>query len=281
MQYVIGNNSLQVTIDSKGAELVSIKKEGKEMLWQNQTGAWAGHAPMLFPVCGHFGFIYKGKEYEMPAHGFARKKEFSLIERSEKAISFSLSSDEKTKELYPFDFTLVHSYTLEGNKLTASTKICNLSKETMFFTLGSHESYMLELPLEAYKAVFPQKEKLVHHEHDEEGYLTGETIDFGVSDTYSFKEDDLLESKTLIFKDIQSGSVKLCKNTGEEVLSLTFNGFNNLLFWRPERVQMVCIEPWFNLPDKHGNTQEFAEKEGVASLLEGEEKTFIRTIEYK
>ena len=49
MLYVIGNRRLSVTVNSLGAELNSVKKDGKEMLWQNYDGSWAGHSPIMFP----------------------------------------------------------------------------------------------------------------------------------------------------------------------------------------------------------------------------------------
>lgn len=281
MQNSIQNNTLKITVDSKGAELVSVKHNGVERIWQNQTGGWSGHAPILFPVCGHFGFIYKGKDYAMPAHGFARKSEFTLIEKGDDFLTFSLKSNEKTKEVYPFDFELVVSYKIVNSTIYITNKIKNLSQETMLYALGAHESYMLDMPLETYKLVFPKEEHLVHYDHDDDGYLTGTTVDYGTSNEFEFTEDHLLHDETIIFKGLKSSSVKFCKKTGEEVFDVSFEGFSNLLFWRPEGSQMVCIEPWHNLPDAHGNTQEFAEKDGVQSIPVNGESVFKRTIEYK
>ena len=63
MKYTVKNKTLSVTVDSYGAEMVSVEYNGKERLWQNATGEWAGHAPLLFPVCGHFGVTVDGVSY--------------------------------------------------------------------------------------------------------------------------------------------------------------------------------------------------------------------------
>ncbi len=281
MQHIIQNEKLQVTIDEKGAELISVLYNGKEQLWQNQTGDWAGHAPMLFPVCGHFKCIYEGKEYPLPAHGFARKKQFTLVEKTADTITFTLSSDESTKAMYPFDFQLFTRYELKGAKIEIIVTIKNKDEKTMLFSLGGHESYMLSAPLEEYKLVFPTVEELINLENDDEGYLTKETTDFGTSNEYAFKATDLSHDETIIFKDLKSESVKLCKKTGEEVYEITFKGFSKLLLWRPIGAQTLCIEPWLNLPDWHGDETAFENKEGVTAIPVGEEKTYVRTLEYK
>jgi hypothetical protein len=43
MVYSIGKENLVIKIDEQGAELISVCFDGKERLWQNQTGGWAGH----------------------------------------------------------------------------------------------------------------------------------------------------------------------------------------------------------------------------------------------
>ena len=51
MQYSIGNDILRLTVDSHGAEPVSVihKPTGAELLWQADPAVWKRHAPILFP----------------------------------------------------------------------------------------------------------------------------------------------------------------------------------------------------------------------------------------
>ena len=92
MQYTVKNNRVEITVDTLGAELVSVKVDGKERLWQNESGAWAGHAPLLFPVCGRSAVVKNGEKYILGLHGFARKTQFVFKEQGEDFISFALSS---------------------------------------------------------------------------------------------------------------------------------------------------------------------------------------------
>lgn len=51
MLYEIKNDKLSISADTFGAELHSIKLDGKEYLWQCGD-AWKRYAPILFPfIC--------------------------------------------------------------------------------------------------------------------------------------------------------------------------------------------------------------------------------------
>ena len=52
MEYVLKNGTLTATVESYGAELRSVVKDGAEYLWQGDPAYWAGRAPVLFPICG-------------------------------------------------------------------------------------------------------------------------------------------------------------------------------------------------------------------------------------
>ena len=105
----IGNDILQVEIAPMGAELQSVKLNGKERLWQGDPKFWTGRAPILFPVCGSLKnkeYTFNGKKYGINQHGFARRKMFEVVSVTETSAAFALKSDEETKAVYPFDFTM-------------------------------------------------------------------------------------------------------------------------------------------------------------------------------
>ena len=87
MIYTLKNNEITVAISSVAAEIVSVLKGGKERVWQNETGEWSGHGPVLFPVCGHFGLTVDGKAYPIGAHGFAKKSDFALLDKTENSVT--------------------------------------------------------------------------------------------------------------------------------------------------------------------------------------------------
>ena len=74
MQYSVENELLRLTVDTHGAEAVSVihKPTGAELLWQADPAVWGRHAPILFPYTGKLTggkMIAKGMEYAGSQHG--------------------------------------------------------------------------------------------------------------------------------------------------------------------------------------------------------------------
>ena len=282
MQYTIYNNAVSCTIDSLGAELVSVLKDGKERVWQNQTGEWAGHGPLLFPVCGHCGVKVGGVEYPISAHGFAKKMQFSLVKKTDTEAVFAIEASKETKSVYPFDFRFEVRYALKESTLCIEYKVINRANTPLYFACGGHESFALDGTVENYEIAFERKENLVHYFHDEEGYMTGETKSYGTLERFPLPEDFLQEGRTLIFKGIASRKVWLCEKGGKKLAEITFDGFENLLVWHAGKAPFICIEPWTNLPDPAGKADvEFSTKAGVIEVAGKAEKALVRTIAYE
>ena len=276
---MISNGTLTVTADTRGAELVSVMFAGEEKLWQNESGEWAGHAPVLFPVCGNCAVQIGGKNYPVGRHGFARNSEFQLIKRSANALCFELKSNDETKSKYPFDFVFRVRYSLLGARLRIVYEVENPTDTDLYFSCGGHESYLLSRPLNEYELRFPFKEMFVSLLHDNDGRLTGETLDFGRGTRLPLPDGFLTNGHTVIFKNLRSRRLWLCKTGAKEIAEISFSGFPNLLLWRPGTQNMICIEPWHNLPD--GKTQEeFSEKQGIMTVSPRAKKRLVREIVY-
>ena len=79
----ISNEFLTATFSELGAELKSLKCEGKEYIWHDDPAFWSGSAPVLFPICSGLKddeFIFEGKTYSIPKHGFANGETFVVDE---------------------------------------------------------------------------------------------------------------------------------------------------------------------------------------------------------
>ena len=120
MFYTIKNEYLEVSVNSFGAELSSVKaKDGYEYMWQGGEW-WPDRCPVLFPTCGNLPgrkYYYDGKEYKLPIHGIAMYREFTLVEKEETRLLFSQKSDAETLKSYPFEFELQVEFTLDENSL--------------------------------------------------------------------------------------------------------------------------------------------------------------------
>ena len=275
MKVTFDNGILYVEADTLGAELTSIRFHGREKLYAGS--AWPHHAPILFPVCGNCDLKLNGKQYPLKRHGFASKSEFTLLSKRKNAVCFELRSNSQTKECYPFDFCFRVTYSLRSASLHITYEVENLGGDTMYFSCGGHESFALERPLQDYELQFSRKEKFVHLPHDEEGRLTGDTKELGFGTHLPIPK--LQGGDTLILGNLRSRRVRLCERDGRQLAEIAFSGFHNLLLWRVGQEQMICIEPWHNLPDGP-NRQEFDQKEGIIALPPHAKKKFVRKIEY-
>ena len=258
MAYELENGAIRVLIDPVGAEPVSLVFRGRERLWQNENGGWAGHAPVLFPVCGNCAVIEGGVRYPIPRHGFARGMRFSLRSRTENSLSFTLCADAETFRLYPFDFLFTVTYLLEGDSLLVRYEAENPADKRLFFSWGGHFSHKLFAPLGEHFLRFPAEEEFNAYLHGADGRLTGERRALGKGNTFFLPEEELSEGNTLIFAP-KSRAVVLGNARGK-VAALEFEGFGYLLLWRPDGADMICIEPWANLPDRAGDETPFSRK---------------------
>ena len=150
MQATIHNEFLTLTVDTHGAEAVSLKNAaGEEMLWQADPAVWKRHAPILFPWTGKLtggAFTHKGKTYPGGQHGFARDVEHTLLCAEGDTIRLELRSDEKSKaERFPFDFVLTSTFRLEGRTVHHTLTITNPADaaEELRFGIGYHPAFRI------------------------------------------------------------------------------------------------------------------------------------------
>ena len=281
MNYTIKNSEITATFSSVGAELISVQKAGREYIWQNETGEWAGHAPLLFPVCGRCGVKVDGVAYPIPFHGVARRAEFTLKEQGDTFITFELTSNEETEKLFPFAFIFRAKYVLTGDTLSLSYEVENPADKCLYFFCGSHEAYALDQEIDAYEVEFEKEETLIHHYTTKEGRLSGETANLGTKKVFPLPLAYLQNSNSIILKNIRSRKVTLREIGGKTLAEITFEGFSNMLFWRAMNGKYICIEPWANVPDSDGvEDVEFSQKEGVMEVAPHAVKTLTRTIKF-
>ena len=136
MRYTIENEFIRLTIDSLGAEMVSAvdRATGSEMIWCADPAVWNRHAPILFPYAGKLtGGHFKaadGKLYEGKQHGFARDMEHTLLIQTGHELTFELASSDKTRAIWPYDFALRTTFTLEGRHVRHTVSVRNAEPKT-------------------------------------------------------------------------------------------------------------------------------------------------------
>jgi galactose mutarotase-like enzyme len=146
MSVSLRNSVLSVRIANTGAEIKSIKEHatGIEYIWQSDPTYWTGAAPVLFPIIGGLKnghYRHKGKSYSMPGHGIVRKTDWDAVTSDATQAVFQTASSAETKELFPFDFALKATFSLQENSLAVTYEVRNTGDEMMYFSIGSHPAF--------------------------------------------------------------------------------------------------------------------------------------------
>ena len=193
------------------------------------------------------------------------------IEIKENEITFLLKWNEETLAIYPFKFEFYLTYKLENSTLKVTRKVLNRGENKMYFSLGSHESYLLEGNIEDYFLRFEKEEDFHSIVVDGDGLITDKFDNFGDNTNKLQVGYYLVKNNTAVFSNLNSRKVDLLRNN-EKYASLTYDA-PNFLIWTKENAPFVCLEPWFNLPDTNLSNKVLIEKPGMLTLEKG--KTFI------
>lgn len=267
------------TVCYMGAELLSYKKNGREIIWQGDEKFWLGHAPVLFPVCGGLKndeYWLDGKSYNLIKHGFVRKQQFSLAEQTENTATFVISQCEQSLLAFPFKFNLFIKYVLT-DQLSIEYRVQNTDDKTMYFTIGAHEGYALDDSFENYSIVFEKAEDL-HAIVLDGNLLTNEFVNVGENTKSLALDYKYFEVDALVFKDVNSRKVWLKHNKKGNLLQIDFDGFKHMLLWTKPNAPYICIEPWVALPDYVDAPNDITKKPDVVCLEPNGEKSFIHVI---
>lgn len=281
MNYEIKNSFIKVQIKSFGAELNSLKKcdENFEYIWQANSKYWARHSPVLFPIVGRLkedSYFYKNKKYSLSQHGFARDKEFEIVQNEADFIEFRLKSDEKSLEFYPFFFELNIGYKLDKNSLIVSYKVKNKSDEKMYFSIGAHPAFNTQVcDFLEFENIKTTKRYFL----DEKG-LIYKNEDLNLENSKLCLDKDLFKDDALVFNDSTIKQITLKNIENKSRVKVKFDNFPYLGIWsKPNDAPFVCIEPWFGVADDENSNQKIEDKKGILSLEKEEEFFCFYTIE--
>lgn len=276
MHIVLENDLLRVKIHPRGAELQSIfhKQFDLEYMWNGDPAHWAKHSPILFPFVGQLKdntYLYKGKAYSLPRHGFAREMNFESSAVTDTTARFTLRSNDTTRANYPFDFELSILYKIEDNRVQAGYEVTNSGTEEMFFSIGAHPAFAVPLEkgrsFNEYKLVFSDSEHATRWPI-QDGMLTMPTP-FLKDEQVIKLSHELFYKDALVFKHLNSKTVSLQSSAAPHGLTMLIEGFPYLGIWSATDAPFVCIEPWCGIADSLYHNQQLKEKEGIIRLDAG------------
>lgn len=284
MLYTIKNNQLEVTINSVGAEIKSIKFEGEDRLHDSNPKFWSRSAPILFPNVGKFKndiTNIKGQPYKLPKHGFMRDSDMQVVQQNEYSITFSLVNNEKTEAIYPFAFEVMVKYVLINNELESTIIVKNNSQDVMPFNLGLHPAFKVPLGENKFEDYHLEFNNAKTYHTPAVDLITG-TIDFN----QNFRTFENLKVLPLNYSDYDYDAIVLTDINFDQVslhqgntklLDFKFNGFNSLGIWTPNNnvfANFICIEPWHGCADPSDHDGIYEHKKDIIFLEPTDSKLF-------
>lgn len=277
----IQNDKLKANFRELGAELVSLIniETGKEIMWSGNPDFWSGISPVLFPIIGALKneqYIFDDQTYELPRHGFARRRIFAVKESSENEVVFELTSDEESLKIYPFQFSLEIKYTLAANKLTVDYLVKNLSQKQMYFSLGAHPGFAIDtengLNYNDYEIAFSNDDELQIHPLAD-NLISNQTKTIDLENKVLSLSYELFSKDALVMTNMRSKELILRNNKNHHKVIFTFSNFPYFGIWAAKNADFVCLEPWQGIADLENHNQQLTEKFGILRLEKGEDWT--------
>lgn len=274
----ISNSILTVEVSEHGAELQSIKKDGKEYLWQGDAKFWGRRSPVLFPTVGRVWenkYRHAGNTYEIGQHGFARDMDFKVTYQGEDGVVYWLEGTPETLGKYPFPFRLMIGYLLEDNKIIVKWRVENLGAMDMYFQIGAHPAFLFPdfdpTTDERGFFAFDQTQKLEYIVPVEKGCVSPERHALQVNEEGLMPIDvHTFDCDTYIFENKQLKKVTLLDKKKKPSVSLEFDT-PLVALWSPTKAHpdcpFVCIEPWYGRCDSVGYEGEFKDRDWMQKLV--------------
>ena len=232
-QYVItdpvAKTALTITPE-RGGMVTGFTLDGDEYIWTRRPNFSECNRPrfgipVLFPNCGkpdNGVHIFNGQAYPWEVESVGPD-----------GVTLILESSPLTKFLYPFDFTVLMNYNLQGNTASLSMTVINEGDVPMPFSFGYHP-YFVASALE--------------------------NVDFDIkcatcSEDAKGEQPAAPEKITLTRKEGADNSIRLMtgvefpmtftdKGNGHKVTVDADESFTNGVLWQQDAENFVCMEPW-------------------------------------
>ncbi len=283
----ITKGRVSAAVDSAGAQLMSLKLDGGEYLWQRDARWWPRCAPVLFPIVGNIrndrATSAQG-EIKFGRHGLARTYDHELVGQGDDFLTYELNSSEDSRAKFPYDFCLRMTYRIVDDGLEQEFLVKNTGNATLPFVVGGHPAFNVPAPgddadFSDYCLKFAKPWTYASPTISTETGL----LDFG--NRFTLLEDsdtlplthELFDVDTLTFVDVPERTVTLVGPAGHG-MRVDFDGFDYLGVWSAAGgAPFVALEPWCGTATRTDEDDVFEHKQGMMFLEPGDSttKTFM------
>lgn len=282
MNYTIKNDFLSVSIESRGAEMTSIKSaDGTEYLWQGNPD-WPGHAPNLFPMVGRLtdnSYIMDGEKHTMHIHGFLAWQEMEVTENTDSAITFTALPTDVTRQIYDREFKASVRFALVENQIEISFSVVNNDTRVMYFGYGGHPGFNVPmsegLKFEDYYLEFGNPCQPVSIGLTPTCFIGAPNLPLHLVDDQKLPlRHNLFDNDALVLQAMDK-AVTIKSDKDSRSVTVRYPQMPYLGIWHlpKQEVDYVCIEPWMTLPAHQDVIEVFEEKLDNIVLAPG--KTYV------
>lgn len=273
--YALQNAALRLEVSARGAEIQSLVDltDGREIIWHGDTTYWNGRSPILFPITGGLWngtCRLDGRSYQIPKHGFVRRRDWQFVEQGEDFIRFAIENTDEELKQFPWPYRLEVTYTLRERTLRTDLRVTNRSHHSsMWFQVGAHPALNLRdwTPEGQRVAGFLRFEGAPRDllRAGRQGCIESERAPIPWSKNLqtlaalAFHQTgnalvpigvDTFAQEALIFDARQVRAVEVLDRKRRRYARVASSA-PVWLIWQPvgKHAPFVCVEPWYGLPD--------------------------------
>lgn len=203
--------------------------------------------------------------------------EHTLLIQTGHELTFELASSNKTRAIWPYDFALRTTFTLEGRHVRHTVSVRNTGRETLRFGLGFHPGFTLPFDDKHtdadYDILFDTVEsplclntaaKRPHRRGA--GLLSRPQHHPHSAQRRAVRARQPLHGEPQIPIPLRAGA-----RHGRRI-RVNIADFPYTLIWStPQKpMRFICVEPWHSIPGEDGGPIEWEQKPCAASLEAGE-----------
>lgn len=258
-----------------GSELVRWQVGGRDLLWTGDPAWWPERSPLCFPVVGwtrHGVSRVGGRTYPLALHGFARQRDFTLVETAPGHVAFRLEDDAQTRALYPFAFRLTVTYALGEEGLRMTAQVENPGPGPMPYAFGFHPGFRWPFAAESqvgHRIVFEEVESPDVPVIAPGGLIGHARRTVPLQGTVLPLEPALFAGDALCFLNARSRSLRFEDGEGRAI-AMRVENLPHLALWMRPGAPYLCLEPWSGYGDPEGFEGDLFEKPGMTVLQPGQ-----------
>ena len=241
---VLRDGEAELTVvPERGAIVTSVKLRGEELLYLEEATladpakSVRGGIPVLFPIAGKLpegGYLIAGRRYELPQHGFARNRAWTVKDASPSSLSMELASDDATRKVFPFEFEAKLTVAIQGGEkpqARIALAVRNTGTAPLPFHAGFHPYFLVPDRAKKDARVETVATRAFDNRTGKSGPLA--TIDFTAPEV------------DLHLEDHDEPKTTLSRGEGRAPIRLNWSAnARRMVLWTLAGKDFICVEPW-------------------------------------